>query len=258
MIRPHDPFCDIFLKIGGSILDNVAHTAALAADLVTLSGDSRVILLPGGGRVAKRIKANQSERGCDFDRCWRATTLALDVNAGLLASHSPRFRVSNSIAQIMESFEIGSIPIFAPADALFSSLWFTPNWVVTTDTMGLYFAHTMGAHRYVIVTDVDGICECAPISGMSTKAIPRIDVGELERLPSSKLDAAFPGFFRRYPMETIVVNGKFPSRVLAAVSGQRTAGTEITKDANITPVNGHGTRFRADSPTAFNGATTGP
>jgi len=236
MIVPHGAICDVFLKIGGSILDNPSHTAALAESLAELTGAQRLVILTGGGRVAKRIKANQTQRSCDFQRCWKATTLALDVNAGLLASHAPRFWVVNCIAQILAAHAADAIPIFAPAEALFSSIWFTPNWIVTTDTMGLYFAYSMGAARYVIVTDVDGVCERAPGTGVAVAPIPRMRVGELEALPSSKLDAAFPAFFRRFPLETVVVNGQYPGRVVAALLGRRTVGTEITVDGSELPV----------------------
>jgi aspartokinase-like uncharacterized kinase len=238
MLTPHSAICNVFVKVGGSILDNAPHTAALAEGLVSLPSGQRIVILTGGGHVAKRIKANQRERACDFESCWRATTLALDVNAGLLASHSTRFCVTSSIAQIMAAQEAGAIPIFAPAGALINSLWFTPNWIVTTDTMGLYFAHHMGAVRYIIVTDVDGVCERAPGPGNSVSPISKLYVAQLESLPSSKLDAAFPGFFRRYPLETMVVNGKYPGRVTAAIAGRRTLGTEIALDPEVVPLTG--------------------
>jgi aspartokinase-like uncharacterized kinase len=238
MLVPHSAICDVFVKVGGSILDNATHTTTLAESLAALPSGQRIVILTGGGRVAKRIKANQRERACGFDPCWKATTLALDVNAGLLASHSARFCVTSCIEQIVSVHAAGAIPIFAPAGALFNSLWFTPNWIVTTDTMGLYFAHSMGARRYVIVTDVDGVCERAPGPGSTVDPISKMHVAELERLPSSKLDAAFPGFFRRFPLETVVVNGKYPTRVTAAIAGRRTLGTEITLDADTAPLNG--------------------
>jgi 5-(aminomethyl)-3-furanmethanol phosphate kinase len=256
-ITPHEPICDVFLKVGGSILDNAAHTAALAESLSALGSGQRIVILTGGGRIAKRIKANQRERASDFPCSWKAATLALDVNAGLLASHFPRFCVSTSIAHIVAAHESGHLPVFAPADALFSSLWFTPNWIVTTDTMGLYFAHLMGALRYVIVTDVDGVCERAPAPDSSLSPISKMQVGELEKLPSSKLDAAFPAYFRRYPMETMVVNGKYPSRVSAAIFGRRTVGTEITADVEIKGLNGHSPRGRRESVEAIENGLTG-
>ena len=237
MIAPHAPICDVFVKVGGSILDSAAHTAALAESLASLGGSGRIVILTGGGRVAKRIKANQQERCSDFESTWRATTLALDVNAGLLASHSSAFSVTTSISQIVAAHESGSIPIFAPAQALFSSLWFLPNWTATTDTMGLYFGSMMGAHRYVIVTDVDGVCERAPSADCNLIPIARLRVGELEKLAQSKLDRAFPAFYRRYPLETFVVNGKYPNRVTAAVSGSLTVGTQITEDPPPTILN---------------------
>jgi 5-(aminomethyl)-3-furanmethanol phosphate kinase len=230
---PHGSFCDVFVKVGGSILDHAGHTATLAASLAELDVNLRPVILTGGGRLAKRIKANQRCQSSDFPSSWRAATLALDVNAGLFASHSTRFRACSCVAQIVAAHEAGKLPIFAPAEALFGSLWFEPNWTITTDTMGLYFAHLLGALRYVIVTDVDGVCERAPPPDVSVPPISRVGVGELERLPSSKLDAAFPAYFRHYPITTVVVNGKYPSRVRAALCGERTIGTEIATEVEV-------------------------
>jgi aspartokinase-like uncharacterized kinase len=186
----------------------------------------------------KRIKANQRGAECELLPAWRAATLALDVNAGLLASHSPNFELSSCVAHIAAALDSGKIPIFAPATALFGSLWFQPNWTVTTDTMGLHFAHLLGARRYVIVTDVDGVFESEPRPDVNARLMARISVGKLEKLSSSKLDAAFPAYFRRHPISTTIVNGKHPDRVCDAVWGRRVVGTQVMIE--IEPLlNGH-------------------
>lgn len=225
--------CTALLKVGGSILDNPEDTIRLSEALVSLGRIERIVVFTGGGKLAKRIKANQRARDSDFMACWHATTLALDANAGLLASHSPMFAVARSMADILQAHDRRRIPIFAPAQALFSSLWFTPNWVATTDTMGLYFGRDMGARRYVIVTDVDGVCPHAPGADKEVEPILKMTVEELEALPSSKLDAAFPIHFRRHPIETFVVNGKVPQRVVDASRGRLPFGTYIPSDSAL-------------------------
>ncbi len=233
--RPADPsepiqsnVCDVFVKIGGSVLDDATCTAQLVPYLVELSKEYRIVAMTGGGRVAKRIVGNQRRYGSDFIPSWRAGVTSLDVHAGLLASYSPSFAVGSSLFEIGARLAEGKMAVLAPAGKIVSDLVLTPDYEVTTDSMGLYFARLLGARRYVVVSDVDGIYSRIPEAG-STAALPiaRLTPEELEALPSSKLDAAFPAYFRHYPLRAVVVNGKHPVRVSDALRGKPTIGTEI-------------------------------
>lgn len=219
--------CDVFLKIGGSILGDEAATTALVPHITALSSRYRILILTGGGQVAKRIKANQRMTGSEFYKFWRATAYCPEVNAYLLASYSPSFEIVSCAAEIAGCFETGNIAVLAPAAAILSSLLLKPDWLVTTDSIGLHFANALGARRYVIVSDVDGIYELKPHHNTRTRPIPRLTVEELEHLPSSKVDAGFPAFFRRYGVPTVIVNGKHPTRVADAICGSPTIGTEL-------------------------------
>jgi aspartokinase-like uncharacterized kinase len=221
---PQECVCDVFVKMGGSILDDPAQTEALVPHIAALASRHRILILVGGGRIAKRLKANQRERQTDFYRSWRAGVMCHDVNAALLASYSSEFEVASTAGEMLRCFDAGKIAVFAPAHMLFGNLSFVPDWRITTDSMALYFSSTLRASRCVIVSNVDGVHRNWPDSG---PPIPRIGVAELERLPSSKLDSAFPAFFRSYPVPTFVVNGRHPNRVSAAVCGEETIGTEI-------------------------------
>ena len=219
--------CEVFVKLGGSILDDDVATDELASYLTKVARSHRVVILPGGGHVVKRIKAVHKEHDGDFHDCWRAAVLCVDVNAGILAAYSRSFSVVSSAADICACFATGNIAVFAPAVAILNSLDLLPAWQPTTDSMGLYFANLLGAQRYVIVSDVHGIYHDKPAVGTRLPPLSRLTVEELERLPSSKLDPVFPAYFRRYALPTVVVNGRHPERVCAAIRGESTIGTEI-------------------------------
>lgn len=219
--------CDVFVKLGGSVLDQDAATAALIPHITELARKHRILILTGGGQTVKRIKANQRSIGTPFYSCWRAGVVCLEVNAHLLASYSTQFTVVSSLADIAACFATGNIAVFAPLGAMVNSLHLVPDWEETTDSIGLHFASTLGARRYVIVSDVDGIYEQRPGETARETPIPHLTVDELERLPSSKLDAAFPRYFRRQGLPTVIVNGRHPDRVTAAIRGEPTVGTRI-------------------------------
>lgn len=219
--------CDVFVKLGGSILDQEAATTTLVPHITELARKHRILILTGGGQAAKRIKANQRQGGTDFYRCWRAGVLCLEVNAHLLASYSTHFTVVSSLTDIAACFATGNIGVFAPLGAIVNSLYLVPDWEATTDSIGLHFASTLGARHYVIVSDVDGIYEKRPGEALCGAPISHLSVDELERLPSSKVDPAFSAYFRRQALPTIIVNGRHPERVSAAIRGEPTLGTRI-------------------------------
>lgn len=222
--------CDVFVKLGGSILDQDATTAALIPHITELAHEHRVLILTGGGQTVKRIKANQRSKGTHFYSCWRAGVFCLEVNAYLLASYSNRFSVVSSLTDIATCFASGNIGVFAPLGVMVNSLSFVPDWEETTDSIGLHFASTLGARRYVIVSDVDGIYEKRPGETASGTPISQLSVDELERLPTSKLDLAFPRYFRRHGVPTVIVNGRYPNRINAAIRGEPTIGTRIDQN----------------------------
>lgn len=222
-----DRLCDVLLKIGGSILDKDDLTSELLPHIAALSREQRILILPGGGQAVKRIKANQRRHATDFHSAWIPAVLNLDVNAGILASYSRVFAVVSAAEEMAACFDSGAIAVFAAAGAVFNSLNLTPDFQATTDSMGLYFARMLGARRYIVISDVDGIYEDRPKEGVPAAAIARLTLAELERLPSSKLDPSFPEYFRRYPIPTFIVNGKYPGRVSSAIRGDPTVGTEI-------------------------------
>jgi 5-(aminomethyl)-3-furanmethanol phosphate kinase len=219
--------CDVFVKLGGSILDDASSTAGLVPALVALSKEYRLVTLCGGGRVAKRIVSNQRKLGSDFLCSWRAGITSLDVHAGLLASHSPDFAVAVSVFEIADRLAKGKMAVLAPAAKIVSDLLMFPDYEVTTDSMGLYFASLLGARRYVVVSNVDGIYASTSSSCSSSEPLSSLTPEELESLPSSKLDRVFPAYFRRYPLPTVVVNGKYPVRMSDAIRGKHTVGTAI-------------------------------
>jgi aspartokinase-like uncharacterized kinase len=227
----HRSLCDVFIKVGGSILDHDTSTAALVPAITGLAGQYRIVVLTGGGQAVKRIKANQTRLGHDFYRFWRGAGLYPEANAYLLASYSTVFAIASCATEIMACIEAGNIAVFAPAGAILNSLYFLPDWLVTTDSIGLQFAKQSGAHRYVIVSDVDGIYDRKPQEGKDGLPITHLTVDELQQLPSSKLDRGFSDYYRRFPLPTVIVNGNHPERVRAAICGTATLGTEIVRRA---------------------------
>src|ERR1700722_16666905 len=98
----HPDICDVFVKVGGSVLDDPGFTAGLIPVFVELSRQHRIVAMTGGGRGGKPLVSNQRTMASDFLPSWKGGITSLDVHAGLLASYSPAFAVVTSVYEIAD------------------------------------------------------------------------------------------------------------------------------------------------------------
>jgi aspartokinase-like uncharacterized kinase len=146
---------DVFVKIGGSVLDDLIATKSLMDALLAVADNVAVVALPGGGAAAKRMKQAQRDLQLRFETCWLTGFKIVDTNALFLSSFSSKLHYAASMQAVRP--QAGRLTILSPYEFARSDPTFERSWDITTDSMGCYFAHTLGATRYVIVTNVDGI-----------------------------------------------------------------------------------------------------
>src|SRR6185437_3388552 len=95
--------------------------------------------------------------------------------------------------------------------------------------MGAYFAHLLGAKKYLLLKDVDGVFDGDPRSGGS-RLFRRISARSLMALRTSAVDKVFPGFILRNAINCWIINGLRPARVHEFLRGRPTIMTEIIPD----------------------------
>ena len=216
----------VVVKIGGSL---IREAPELVGRLVKEfgSGDLKaaenthacgeipfsVLVVPGGGPFADAVRAADRKYSLGADAAHWMAILGMEQYAFYL-------RDKNSAAA---TYLITDIPrgvsILFPYRLLKTEDPLPHTWDVTSDTIAAWVAKQTEA-RFVKATDVDGIF-------MEGKLIREISAASFKGSCPSCIDPELPQFLLKNRLECLIVNGKYPKRVVQAVYGKPISGTTV-------------------------------
>lgn len=185
------------VKIGGSLLK-------YSKPILELLGDRDVIIVPGGGVFADTIRNIYEEYSLSDLAAHKMAILAMD-QYGLYLSDISGIPFSRKL-------DTETPFIFLPSQLLEEEDPFEPSWDITSDTIACYIARLVGAERFIILTDVDGVF----IDG---KRVDKISAEELLKYGETCIDKALPHYLIEYSIDCLVVNGKKHEQIKKALQG---------------------------------------
>lgn len=210
------------VKVGGSLIDRIP-LLIRQIDTWAAARHQSILIVPGGGIFANSIRTFQESFGISDNAAHWMAVLAMEQYAYYILD-----RIDIRFIDNLDEFKPGA-SLLLPYELLKRDDHGLPHsWDVTSDTIAAWVAQRTSS-RLVKATDVDGIC----ISG---ELQSRISSNELMGMEKTCVDTALPGFLTRYSMDCIVVNGKYPDRVLAALAGETAISTVIIGRARFKPV----------------------
>ncbi len=214
----------VVVKLSGKLVEDSSSLRPLVEGLRGLLGEYRLVVVTGGGRLARKYASFLEELG-------RPKAL-MDV-AGIEAS---RF-----YARIVALALGSSVPVPHSYEELLQQLGLGVNPVVlgglqpgqSTTTVAALAAEAAGAERMIIATVVDGVYDRDPAKHPDARLIPRLTVSEALRVIESSLepgryeliDPYAASIINRSGIRVYVVNGRRPERVAEAVRGGEPLGT---------------------------------
>lgn len=216
----------VVLKIGGSLLREAPELLdRLIAEFG--SGDEKsagsvnkrgkipfsVLIVPGGGLFANAVRAADEKYSLGTDAAHWMAVLGMEQYAFYLQEKS-RAAATDSITDIPEG-----VSILFPYRLLKTEDPLPHTWEVTSDTIAAWVAQQIGA-RFVKVTDVNGIFK-------EGKFIREISADSFEGNCTGCIDPALPPFLLVNSMNCLIVNGRYPERVVRAVYGKPVSGTLV-------------------------------
>lgn len=167
----------IVLKLGGSLGKAEMLRPWLA---VVAEGGGRVVVVPGGGAFADRVRDEQRRLGFSDRAAHRMALLAMEQYAQILADWLPVFALCAGTEEISEALGRGAVPVWLPSRMALADRDIAESWDVTSDSLAAWLARRIRARRLVLVK--------------SMPAPAALDPEELAEIGA--VDRAFPTFFR--------------------------------------------------------------
>jgi dihydroneopterin aldolase len=132
------------VKVGGSFADAAELTTVVAA---LGRGAGRTVIVPGGGRYADLVRAEQDAAGFDDATAHRMALLAMAAFGYALAGRSPLLAPAPSIRAARAALARGDVPIWLPLDLLAGRKDIPESWEMTSDSLAAWLAGRLSAER---------------------------------------------------------------------------------------------------------------
>ena len=216
----------VVIKIGGSLIQEAPELInrlvkefgsgcqRTASDKLTSEeAPFSVLIVPGGGLFADAVRRADESFGLGNDAAHWMAILGMEQYACYLQDKTYSM-VTDSINELT-----CGVSILFPYRLLKEEDPLPHSWEVTSDTIAAWIAKQTGA-LFIKATDVDGIL----IEG---KLCREIFTSDLPENFESCIDPALPGFLQKNNMECLIINGKFPERVIQAVYGKPVTCTSV-------------------------------
>ena len=220
-----DPGVDLFLKIGGSLLQKLDACQELAQTLERLARTHRLVLFPGGGPIDNYIESLDESLHFAPPIHHQLCARAQDQTGLIFGSFMENAGYFTRLVELGGLLAARRPAILLPAAMILDLDVFEQSWKITSDTMAAYFAHLVRADRFAILTDVDGVYD----------DVNRPEDGVLSELPASRLlgrgrtavDECLPPFLLKHGLACQVLNGFDVEAVESWITGTARPGTAI-------------------------------
>ncbi len=140
------------VKVGGSL-----ETAPGLRDLLALLvdyGRSRIVIVPGGGRFAERVRTIQAESGLDDMTAHVMAIQAMKQYAEVLCGLNSNLRPASHTDEIDAVNRTSAIPVWLPGKLLAGQPDIPAGWQVTSDSLALWLAGEINAEALILVKSV--------------------------------------------------------------------------------------------------------
>jgi len=215
------------VKVGGSLGSDPRGLRSLMGVLARAARAHSILVVPGGWRFADTVREASRIFRLGDAAAHRMAILAMDQYGLLLRELAPECRGVQSLVEAEALAESGTLPILLPSELMLRLDPFKPSWSATSDSIAAFIAALVGASKLVLAKDVDGVFTAHP----GTKGARLIKQISVRRLLGGEgrgcLDGYMPRILSKIPLETYVVNGKHPARLMMILSGRATVCTRI-------------------------------
>jgi len=222
------------VKVGGGLAREAGDGAlrALCRTIGDASARHSLLLVPGGGEFADAVRKQDALFALRDATAHRMAILAMEQFGWLLSDLIPGAVPCTDLAAACAAAAArGGTPVLLPAASLAEDP-LPASWAVTSDSIAAWVAGAVHAPRLVLVKPVGGLYRDWPADG---EPLARLSVSELAELRAAGLaagvDPHLPEALRAGGVETWVIDGREPARLVTLLEQGSTQGTLVTAGA---------------------------
>jgi len=137
------------VKIGGSL----SHDPSLRHWLTELRavGGGRVVIVPGGGDFAERVRQYQGEWQFDDLAAHNMCLLAMTQYGLMMQGILPELVIASSEAKIRRALRDGRVAVWVPTALMRDTPDTMTNWDTTSDSLAAWLSTMLNAERLMVV-----------------------------------------------------------------------------------------------------------
>jgi aspartokinase-like uncharacterized kinase len=191
------------LKVGGGLARDRGGEAlrSLCATIGEAATRHPLLVVPGGGRFADAVRAEDGRFGLRASTHHRMAILAMDQFGLLLGDLVPRSGLCEDLETATAITRAGRAAVLLPSKLALAARDLPASWDVTSDSIAAWVAGRANAARVVLL-----------------KAHPR----------ATGVDAHFATVLATTPVEAWAIGGDDPARLVELLETGTTAGTRLT------------------------------
>lgn len=138
------------VKVGGSLAGDRARLRA-ALRRIADGAEGAAVIVPGGGPLADAVRKAQRDLHFDDGLAHRLALDAMGAMGEIFVSLEPRLRVAAGIDAIRDLLARDHVVVWDPVDLRSGRTGIAENWDVTSDSLALWLARSLGAGRCLLL-----------------------------------------------------------------------------------------------------------
>ncbi len=143
------------------------------------AGRGRVVVVPGGGPFADRVRRDQRRVGFDDRLAHRRALEAMDEFGRLVARGYPQLVPTAEFKALNRGLQARQVPVWMAAAVAIREPAIPATWAVTSDALAAWLSARLGASHLVLVKSITHPPRLACLSALCASGI---------------VDPAFPAF----------------------------------------------------------------
>ena len=216
----------VVVKVGGSLEPHRAALIKLMQSLVEMASAHTIIVVPGGGSFADKVREVASIYHLSDEVAHRMAILAMDQYGLLLSSLVDGCFYTYSLAEAREKASKGLLVIYLPSQEMLFDPSLVASWDVTSDSIAAYVAWRCGSNLLILLKDVDGVFADDPKRSSKPNLIKTIRASALKGYGC--VDRSLPTYIQRFNITCWVLNGLKSRRLRSLLTLGKAVGTRIT------------------------------